>query len=285
MVTDQNTNFVYFSSLIKERPRLKCFWHSLEKTLAGAGINYSFIDNTRDLWCRDYMPLQTSKGRFVQFRFYPSYYDDDRWRHLLTDTNQIEVETVPATAITNSTILLDGGNVIRAADTVILTDRVLKENPTKTKPEVVLELKQVLQVNQVYLIPALPYEISGHADGMVRLLDDRTLLVADFQHESTSWNARYKKSLEATGLELIDFPNVYDNTKNEHGEYAALGCYINFAWIGEVILFPQFDLEEDKLALAEAKKIFNNNKVLPVPAADLAMSCGVLNCATWNIQL
>ena len=53
MITDRDTNFVYFSSLIKERPALKSFWLNLEKELQRAGIKYGFIENTNDIWCRD----------------------------------------------------------------------------------------------------------------------------------------------------------------------------------------------------------------------------------------
>lgn len=284
MITDQDTNFVFLSNLIREKAELKVFWHTLEKTLRQAGIKHDFIHSTNDLWCRDYMPVQVSKKQFIQFKFDPSYYKTVKYSHLLTDTNKVEVSAVPTTSFAQSSILLDGGNLIRSRNTVILTDRIFKENH-KPKEGLVKEISQILRVENIYLIPALPCEVSGHADGMVRLLDDHTLLYANFPDESPSWRAKYKKALEATGMKLMEFPNVCDDTRNEQGEYAALGCYINFAWIGDTILFPQFDMSEDREALKEAKQILKGYKVLPVPAADLAMACGVLNCATWNIQI
>lgn len=160
----------------------------------------------------------------------------------------------------------------------------IKENKT-TKEELIQKLKQALQVEHIYLIPSQPYEVSGHADGMVRFLNDHTLLVADYHTESHSWRAKYEKALQSTGLTLINFPGVTTDLKNDKGEHSALGCYINFAWIGEVILFPQFDMTEDKIALQEAKMTCSGYKVLPFPVADLAISCGVLNGATCNVQV
>ncbi|PRY06431.1 agmatine/peptidylarginine deiminase [Pontibacter ummariensis] len=283
MVTDRDTNFVYLSSLIKERPGLRKFWQYLEKTLQKAGIRYDFIQNTNDLWCRDYMPVQVTKGSFIQFVFDPSYYKTKKHRHLRTDTKRIKTEVALDEKLKHSALLLDGGNLIRSRNTVVLTERVFKENKSVPKEVVLQELRQVLQVENVHLIPSLPYETSGHADGMVRLLDDNTLLVAGYHSESPSWRAKYDRAHKNTGLQLISFPGVTTDIKNEEGEFSAHGCYINFAWIGDVILFPQFDLAEDREALKEAKKIFSNHQVLPLPAADLAMSCGVLNCATWNV--
>jgi agmatine deiminase len=284
MITDKDTNFVYLSSLIKARPELRNFWRGLVKTLNKAGIPYGFIENTNDLWCRDYMPIQLSKTDFVQFTFNPAYYHPAKWRHLLTNTKQLNVETAPRTAILKSSLVVDGGNLIRSRNTVILTDRIFKEN-TAPQEHVVQQLRETLQVEHLHIIPALPYEVSGHADGMVRLLDDSTLLVADYHTESPSWRAKYDRSLKNTDLRIIHFPNVATDIKNNEGEHTALGCYINFAWIGNIILFPQFDMQEDKEALREAKKILSDYVVLPVPVSELAMSCGVLNCATWNVEL
>lgn len=282
MITDKDTNYVYLSSLIQERPELRSFWLYLEKTLRRAGIGYGLIENTRDLWCRDYMPVQVAKRDYVQFTFDPSYYKGGKWEHLLTDTEKVEVAAAPHASLRRSPLVLDGGNLIRSQNTVVLTERLLKEN-AMPREDVIVHLRRMLQVEHVHLIPSLPYEVSGHADGMVRLLDDHTLLVADYHCESPSWKARYERALRNTGLHLMPFPGVMTEVRNKEREYSALGCYINFAWIGDVVLFPQFDLPEDKEALKEAKRILKGNKVLAVPAAELAMYCGVLNCATWNV--
>lgn len=284
MITDRDTNFVFFSSLIRERQELKGFWRSLETTLKKAGIKYGFIHGTNDLWCRDYMPIQLANDKYVQFVFDPSYYKTKKHRHLHTNTQQVKVDASFNFTLQDSGLLLDGGNLVRSKNTVVLTESIIKENGT-TKEELVPKLKQVLQVEHIYIIPKQPCDNSGHSDGMVRLLDDNTLLVADYQQELPYWKAKYERALKATGLNLIPFPGVATNIKNEEGEYAAIGCYINFAWIGNTILFPQFDLPEDKETLREAKQIFTGCKVLPVPAVDLAMYCGVLNCATWNVFL
>ena len=284
MITDRDTNYVFFSSLIKERAELKTFWHYLEKTLKQASIKYSFIEGTNDLWCRDYMPVQLAKDEYVQFVFDPSYYKPKKYQHQLTDTKKVKYHTASEMAVQNSSILLDGGNLVRSRNTVVLTEKAIKENET-TKEELLTKLKQALKVENVHFIPSQPNDVSGHSDGMVRLLDDHTLLVADYQQELTYWKAKYERALTNTALKLIPFPGVTTDSKNKQGEYIAIGCYINFAWIGNTILFPQFDLPEDKEALFEAKQIFKDYTVLPVPAADLAMCCGVLNCSTWNVKV
>ena len=75
-ITDNRTDKVYISSLLntvrgtldKEiRSKLK------EDILKYGGSNGSLLLNTRDVWVRDYMPVQVSKDRFIQFRYEPDY--------------------------------------------------------------------------------------------------------------------------------------------------------------------------------------------------------------------
>ena len=56
MVTDSFTNIVYFSSLLPEKcPILNA--HITEE-LQKWGIAYGYLTGTKDIWCRDYMPVQ-----------------------------------------------------------------------------------------------------------------------------------------------------------------------------------------------------------------------------------
>ncbi|PKV75299.1 agmatine deiminase family protein [Pontibacter ramchanderi] len=285
MITDRDTNFVYFSSLIKERPALKSFWRYLEKELHRAGINYGFIENTNDIWCRDYMPVQVAPKAFVQFKYYPSYCDTIKYRPSITDTAQVQLSNpLPGTSIQHP-LLLDGGNVVRSRNAVVMTERIFKENKTIAKEDVIAQLKQALQVEQLYLIPSQPYDFTGHSDGMVRFVDNHTLLVADYNEELDYWKTKYRNALQKTELRLLDFPAVNTERKSKEGNYTAHGCYINFAQIGDVILFPQFDLPEDKEAFKEAKRIFKNCQVIPVASGELAEDGGVLNCVTWNVRV
>ncbi|GGG14633.1 agmatine deiminase family protein [Pontibacter amylolyticus] len=285
MITDRDTNFVYFSSLIKERPALKSFWLNLEKKLKGAGIPYGFIENTNDIWCRDYMPVQISPKAFVQFNYYPSYCDTVKYRPTITDPSHVQLSHPLTGTTVQHQLLLDGGNVVRSNNAVVLTERIFKVNNSLEKEDVLAQLKQALQVEQLYLIPSQPGDFTGHSDGMVRFVDDNTLLVANYSGELDYWKNRYRNMLKKTGLHLVEFPAAPAEEKNENGDYPATGCYINFAQIGNVILFPQFAIPQDKEALKEAERIFKDCQVIPVPSGELAKDGGVLNCATWNVKV
>ncbi len=80
-----STNFLYLSGLLPERH--KRFYETLVKALKENGINYGLLPGTKDIWCRDYMPIQVSKNRFIQFNYSPGYLKG--YKHLITDAKKV----------------------------------------------------------------------------------------------------------------------------------------------------------------------------------------------------
>ena len=284
MITDPETNFVYLSGLLASETKYLSFWQYLKGILEREHIAYELLHNTKDLWCRDYMPVQVEKARFVQFNFNPTYYRDPKYAHLRSEPKEV-TENIAFLNPEASAITLDGGNLVKWKGRAILTEAVVEENPHIPKAALISRLKEILQLEHLWLIPWQPYDSSRHSDGMVRFLDSRRLLVANYEKESISWKKRYRKALDKTGLNLIPFPAITVNEKNEYRDYVATGCYINFAWIGNTILFPQFGLEEDEEALALIRQLLPEKNVVPVDCDSLAYFGGVLNCCTWNVRI
>ncbi|GAB6162128.1 hypothetical protein JCM12298_12870 [Desulfothermus naphthae] len=71
MVPEGKTNFLYFSDLLPSKYPI--FWRNLAEILQQAEINYNFLAHTKDIWCRDYMPVQIDKNEFIQFKYDPDY--------------------------------------------------------------------------------------------------------------------------------------------------------------------------------------------------------------------
>jgi agmatine deiminase len=283
MITDNQTNFVYFSSLLQSLPAYQPFWNRLEKVLKKESIPYGFITGTRDIWCRDYMPVQVSESHFVQFKFYPEYLLEPRYIRFLTLPHEINIDHPLEKQFAG--LAVDGGNVVKSCRQAILTDRVFDENTAYTKAEIREKLAVSLVADRVHIIPQEPGDLSGHADGMVRFLSESDLLVSDYSTHSYSWRNKYKRALQKTGLTLIPFPAVVLDEKNKDGDYTARGCYINFAQIGNKILRPFFGLQEDLLVEKEMKMLYPGCKIIPVESNEIAQGGGVLNCITWNIKV
>ena len=77
MITGKNTNLVYFSDLLQTDDRYSVACSRIIHILDNYGIKSKFLHSTKDIWCRDYMPIQVDGDKFVQFRYAPSYLEDD----------------------------------------------------------------------------------------------------------------------------------------------------------------------------------------------------------------
>ena len=74
MITDSLTNRVYLSSLLSERcPVLNA--HIVD-VLQQHEIPYAYLSGTKDIWCRDYLPIQIEKDRYVLYKYTPDYLQD-----------------------------------------------------------------------------------------------------------------------------------------------------------------------------------------------------------------
>ena len=147
-------------------------------------------------------------------------------------------------------------------------------------------LIDVLQVNQVVFIPVEPGDDTGHADGMVRFVDENTIVANDYSgiEVSKKFKDRFYGTLADSGLDILRVP-YHPVYKRVDGLWVALGCYINFLQVDKKIFMPTFNNKvEDNFALARFEEIFGSGNVIPVPSKEVAMGGGVLNCLTWEIN-
>ncbi len=186
MITSKETNTVFFSSQLTEKKEFKPFWKRLEKALKDKGIEPRLLTGTKDIWCRDFMPVQIGEKTLLQYRYDPDYLKTKEHEKSRSDVDQVIAQNGIKDLgfeIRPSNLILDGGNVIASKDKVILTEKVFTENlglPISKLDKVTPEQKQIIinqikkdfQVKDVIIIPRLPGDLYGHADGMVRFYNE-----------------------------------------------------------------------------------------------------------------
>jgi agmatine deiminase len=225
------------------------------------------------------MPIQIDKDAFVQFVYNPDYLRDTiKWSKTISNVDTIckEINLSPK----QSKIVLDGGNVTRTTDKVILCDKIFTENPTIKERDLIKELQGLFQVDKLIFIPTHPNDFTGHADGMVRFYDSNTVLINDYSKENIEFQLRFRLSLHNAGLNYVEIPyNPYDNKKDEH----ANGEYINFLQMQQAVIIPTFGIKQDEVVIKLFEQLFSGQTVAAVDGNDLAYDGGILNCITWNI--
>ena len=126
---------VFFSDLLSQ----KCpvLFRSITDTLKEHNIAYGILDNTKDIWCRDYMPIQTEDGRLIYYLYNPDYLQTPYYRRTITDINSIEsLKGISGKSIHPLDLVIDGGNVVVCGDKVVMTEKVFAENNDKSPEEV-----------------------------------------------------------------------------------------------------------------------------------------------------
>lgn len=275
MITDNESNFVYVSALLKNQfPKT---FTTLSEILTKHLIGFAELPFTNDIWCRDYMPFQISEKRFVQFRYEPSYFtkEDDQ-----NKTKPFQAYARLGIAPESPNIILDGGNIIKSKNRIIMTDFILKDNPGIQTDR----LAVLMGVSDIIIVPHEPYDITGHADGMIRFVDENTVLLNDYSMHSKSFRQKMRVALKRANFGAIELPYVPSNIKNNEGMYSAKGNYANFLQVKNLIIVPKYGIPEDTAALQIIKKAFNTSKVIGIDCCKLAHRGGVLNCVTWNIK-
>lgn len=245
---------------------------NLTAALDTHNIPYRFLPNTKDIWVRDFMPVRTRSGKLVSFRYEPSYLKNDP--DLRTDFRK-DLATQLGLSVTYSNINLDGGNVVFSPSgaRVLISDRVFSENPEYPSAALVHELSELLET-EVLIIPSLKSDMTGHADGMARFLDDRTVL-CNRPLSSCGFEQKVKRAVQDCGLDAVDFPFV------PTGGVSAVGCYLNYLETERVVFLPVFGIEQDAEAETFARQLFSK-EIVPVNIREIAQQGGCLNCISWE---
>jgi len=240
-----------------------------------------------NIWARDYMPLKIH-GQYVKFKYkgyegFPQLQVDYRcWAHL----NARE-----------SDIILDGGNAVQDESTAFITEIVFTYNPDVS----VNHLKQFLQdtfCKKIIYIPVEPGDDLGHADGIIKFIDEKTVFINDYRswinQSQYEYAIKLERVLKDNGFQFVQFPWAYSKcpqmTEAEFRRkypYAddynpGFGYYINYLQTPDHIFMPQFGIEEDESAMIIARRYFPDHEVVPVDCKDLSMLGGLMNCVTWE---
>ena len=269
---------VYMSELLKIKHPDAC--NRLVGILEKHNVKYAFLKGTKDIWCRDYMPVQTESGKFIQFRYDPSYLKGNKeWEESRSDVEEVcRMNNIHAQ---RSDINLDGGNVLICEGRAILSDRIFSENPDKTKQELIDELGRLLEC-EIIIIKALnskDEDFTGHADGMVRFVNRDTILGNRLADDYKYIQDDRRSILEKYNMKYIDIPFFTTNNRD-----SAIGIYVNYLEVNNLIVVPIFGRSEDKQAVDIIQKAFPNKIVETINYDEVALEGGLLNCTTWVVS-
>ena len=276
MLTDHLTNTVFLSDWLSKECSI--LYQSLTKTLRDNAVDYQILANTNDIWCRDYMPIQTDEKRFVSYKYNPDYLQAQHKRRYITDAKKVRnVDFLQQAETVELDLVLDGGNVVKCGNKIVMTEKVFVENKEMSRNEVQRLLEETFRCEIVFL-PWDEQEIYGHSDGLIHYLGDNRVLMTNYGDFDKSFAQNFLRILE----KHFDVKTLkYNVEKTDKNSWA----YINFLQVGSLVLVPQLGIPEDDQALQQIAEAMPQCKVVGVPALEAVRKGGALNCISWNIKL
>lgn len=272
MITNFDTNKVYLAKGMTLGMYTDAADHLL-KGLQDNNIRWDFLPDTSSpyhIWARDYMPVQVRPDRFVRFRYTPDY---------LKDAPEYKPDTSTILAalglqVIDSDIIIDGGNIISCGDKVIMTDKIIKENPNYSRVALLDKLTALLEAEPI-LIHWDKHEEYGHADGMVRYMGNGRVLLNNYYD--------FDKTLRKKLLTALD--SYFDITELHYNAYADNGwAYLNFLHVGQHIFIPMLENKLGDIAFRQIAEAYPDCECHPIWGCDcIVREGGALNCSTWNV--
>ena len=247
---------------------------NLFSALSDSGEKFTLFDGAKGIWARDYMPIKTKSGKYISFRYEPNYLADDPQLRTNFKADIAPHFTLP---VIYSNINLDGGNVVFSPSKTkaVITDRVFSENPEYDKNTLFTKLENLLEA-ELMIIPSLKSDMTGHADGVVRFVNENTV-IGNASPYKNGYEQKVKMSLKKHGISCLDFP-YFDSAG-----ISAVGSYLNFLETDKHIFLPIFGSVQDETAVKRAKEIFDK-KIVAVNINGIAKDGGILNCISWEMN-
>jgi agmatine deiminase len=284
----------------------KSFSQDYLKTCRDKGISnqIDFIEckDIQDIWIRDFAPLTVLEGNIMtawQFEYKPSYVKEKYHKYLQHDHKAGELiwKHIHGYGVNSAYFRWDLGNLTyNGKGAAIVTNRLIADNQ---EVNIWQELKPMLHVfagfKNLVFIPTEPDDKTGHVDGMVGFIDEKTLVVGAYPTGSS--NNKFMDML-ADNLQkdlgdectIIRLMNGEPEDFESEGIGSAVGNHMNFLRINDTILFPYFGDEISQKPLQDFISLLKNNNlninVIPVDMPeiiDMARLGGVLNCIGWQV--
>ena len=280
---DAWTNYVFISDKLKE------FYPSTYLRLTNLfnemKIEWGEVKNTKDIWIRDYMPIQIDYKRFLVYNYDPDYLKDTG-KKLLTDSHTIFKGVIDHFHWKNIEITLDGGNVVACNNYRILTDKVFRENGKEPYDPNFCHLLQDALCSKIIFLPwkcdnskEANADVYGHADGIVKWTENDKILMSNLREFHPENADKIRRRLEKAGFHVTE---MLFNVPNLNKEFN--WAYINYLQVGNKIIVPTFGIPEDLEALKYIREANPFCTVKGFRMRDIARNGGALHCITWNIK-
>lgn len=288
----ENVHLIVYDEVEKSR---------IEKVLINENIDMDKVDfyvfQTNDVWIRDNGPIfvyDTEDNLIVQNWVFNGwgnkapYEKDNNIPSQISEAlglNQIDINMV----MEGGALELDGkGTCISTLSCV--------NNDNRTKKFSLEEIEAYLGkyygvTNFIWLEGVAGMDITdNHIDGMIKIFDENTIIVDGAFETDPSELAGLDdgddtkllltaKNAAGKAYDFVFLPSTKNNVVEVDGEKMK-GAYLNFYVGNSVVLVPNYDDPNDKVANAILQKMYSDKEVIGIDVRNLYADGGMIHCVT-----
>lgn len=132
-------------------------------------------------------------------------------------------------------------------------------------------------------------DTDGHIDQLARFVNESTIVYAWCENESDPQHAALKANLESlkSGLAAIgenfEFKPLAIPKPIEAFGRRVPASYCNFLIANDLVVVPQFGVEEDAAAMATLKSCFPEHHLIGLPSRNLSVGLGSFHCLSQHV--
>ncbi|MDJ0735784.1 MAG: agmatine deiminase family protein [Nostocaceae cyanobacterium] len=233
----------------------------------------------RDIWMRDFTTVNPNKP--IQFRYAASSQGGSQRDADWVQKGFVKFTDKLGIRYKYTDLILDGGNLVdNHQDKAIVTERFLEDNKL-TKANAKKELKKLLDVSKVAIIPADDVDGLAHADGMAMFIDENTVVVNRYNEPFRSQVIKELK-FAFPGIKIIEIAVNFDEEVWDERFSSACGINANSLVTNNFIYMPVFNTDLDNRVVKTIQR--NTTKqVVPINAENVCFMGGSVRCLGWQI--
>lgn len=290
LIKGENVHIIVYNDTEKERVQNVLIKENIDLT----NIDF-FVFQYDDVWVRDNGPIfayDKDDNLIIQDWAYNGwgnkapYKKNDLIPSLISeaiDVPKIDIDMI----MEGGALELDGQGTCISTLSCVNNDN---RTPNFTLEEIESYLSKYYGVtNFIWLNGVAGMDITdGHIDGMIKLVDENTILAApSFDPDSIEFNEEdpdveilhNAKNAKGQAYELVFLPSTKKNVVKVQGEWIT-GAYLNFYVGNAVVLVPNYKDENDAVANEIIQELYPDREVIGIDVRNLYVDGGMIHCVT-----
>jgi agmatine deiminase len=247
------------------------------------------------IWCRDYGPWNIYSNEVDSLALIDWIYNRPRPKDDTMPSGIMRYTGLPMYEMTQSPFDLvhTGGNfMVDGFGTAFSSKLILKENPSKTEAQIDTTMKRFMGIDRYIKMDTLPYDEIHHIDMHMKLLDEETILMAQYPSgvadgPQIEANMNYVvsnfNSVFGTPYKVIRIPSPPD----AGGDYPDIGgdyrTYTNSVFVNKTVILPTYSVQYDTTAMRIYQEALPGYRIVGINCNAIIPSLGAIHCITKEV--